>query len=142
LAFDPISAALDIGGKLIDRLWPDPQQAAAAKLELFKMQQAGELATLTADSVSDAAQASIDQVEAANANKFVSYWRPTLGWVCVGGFAYLVVVTPVANLVASLLGFTIVMPAAPPELNYVLTGLLGLSHVSRSVEKVYGVAKK
>ena len=32
---DPISVALDIGSKLIDRLWPDPTQAAAAKLELM-----------------------------------------------------------------------------------------------------------
>ena len=30
MAFDPISAALDIGGKLIDRLWPDPAQRDAA----------------------------------------------------------------------------------------------------------------
>ena len=39
MALDPLSAALEIGGKLIDRLWPDPAQAAQAKLELLKMQQ-------------------------------------------------------------------------------------------------------
>ena len=49
MAFDPISAALDIGGKVIDRLWPNPAEAAAAKLELVKMQQSGELAKLTSD---------------------------------------------------------------------------------------------
>ena len=26
MAVDPITAALDVGGKLIDRLWPDPTQ--------------------------------------------------------------------------------------------------------------------
>ena len=64
MAFDPISAALDIGGKLIDRLWPDPTQAAQAKLELFKLQQSGELAQITG-------QLEINKVEAANSSVFV-----------------------------------------------------------------------
>lgn len=34
MSLDPISAVLDIGGKVIDRLWPDPAQRDAAKLEL------------------------------------------------------------------------------------------------------------
>lgn len=46
MAFDPVSAALDIGGKLIDRLWPDPAQREAAKLKLAEMQQSGELAKM------------------------------------------------------------------------------------------------
>lgn len=49
MAFDPISAALEIGGKLIDRLWPNPEQAAEAKLKLVEMQQNGELARMTND---------------------------------------------------------------------------------------------
>ena len=32
---DPITAALDIGGKLIDRLWPDPSQRDAAKAHRY-----------------------------------------------------------------------------------------------------------
>ena len=31
MALDPVTAALDVGGKLIDRLWPDPTQRDAAK---------------------------------------------------------------------------------------------------------------
>ena len=46
----PIAALLDIGGKLIDKLIPDPQAKAQAQLELLKMQQEGRLAELTADS--------------------------------------------------------------------------------------------
>lgn len=49
MAFDPISAAMEIGGKLIDRLWPNPEQAAEAKLKLLQMQQDGELARMTND---------------------------------------------------------------------------------------------
>ena len=46
----PIAALLDIGGKLIDKLIPDPQAKAQAQIELLKMQQEGRLAELTADS--------------------------------------------------------------------------------------------
>ena len=38
-----ISGIFGIGGKLIDKLFPDPEQRAKAQLELMKMQQAGEL---------------------------------------------------------------------------------------------------
>ncbi len=48
MAFDPVSAVLDIGGRLIDRLWPDPTQRAAAKLELLKLQKSGQLAEMIA----------------------------------------------------------------------------------------------
>jgi len=46
MAFDPLSSLLDIGGKLIDRLIPDPEAKARAQLELAKTGQAGELATM------------------------------------------------------------------------------------------------
>jgi hypothetical protein len=45
----PIGAILDIGGKLIDRFFPDPEQKAKAQLELMKMQQDGELARMAND---------------------------------------------------------------------------------------------
>ena len=59
MALDPLTAALDIGGKLIDRLWPDPTQRDAAKLELLKMQQSGELAALAADTEIAKSQAAV-----------------------------------------------------------------------------------
>lgn len=51
MAFDPISAIFDVGGKLIDKLIPDPQAKAKAQLDLLQMKQSGELAALQADSV-------------------------------------------------------------------------------------------
>ena len=45
----PLGAILDIGGKLVDKFFPDPQQAEQAKLKLLEMQQTGELAQLNAD---------------------------------------------------------------------------------------------
>jgi len=43
MSLDPITAALDIGGKLIDKLFPDPVQRDAAKAQLLTLQQTGEL---------------------------------------------------------------------------------------------------
>jgi hypothetical protein len=45
----PLGAILDIGGKLIDRLMPDPEQKAKAQLELLQMQQNGQLAQIQAE---------------------------------------------------------------------------------------------
>ena len=87
MALDPISALLDVGSKVIDRVWPDPAQAASAKLELMKLQQSGELAQI-------AGQMDINKVEAANPSVFVSGWRPGIGWVCGAGFAVQFVVGP------------------------------------------------
>lgn len=46
MALDPVTAMLDIAGKVIDRLWPDPAHAARAKLEPIKLQQLGDLAEI------------------------------------------------------------------------------------------------
>jgi hypothetical protein len=45
----PLGAILDIGGKLIDRFFPDPEQKAKAQLELLQMQQNGQLAQIQAE---------------------------------------------------------------------------------------------
>lgn len=49
MALEPITAALDLGGKLIERMWPDPQQRALAQLELLRLQQSGELESLVTE---------------------------------------------------------------------------------------------
>lgn len=45
----PLGAILDIGSKILDKVFPDPAQAEQAKLKLLEMQQNGELAQLNAD---------------------------------------------------------------------------------------------
>jgi uncharacterized membrane protein (DUF106 family) len=47
----PLADILSIGGKLIDKLIPDPEAKAKAQAELLKMQQDGRLAELQADNV-------------------------------------------------------------------------------------------
>lgn len=71
MALDPLTAALDVGGKLIDRLWPDPAQRDQARLAMLEMAQRGELAEFTA-------RADIVKTEAASENWLASSWRPIL----------------------------------------------------------------
>ena len=135
MALDPLSALLDIGGKVIDRVWPDPEKAAAAKLELFKMQQSGELAQM-------AGQLAINKEEAANPNAFVSGWRPFIGWVCGSGFAIQFVIGPMAEWGSALYGNPIKFPQMDVgTMMPLLFAMLGLGTL-RTAEKINGVAAK
>ena len=135
MAIDPLSALLDIGGKVIDRVWPDPEKAAAAKLELFKMQQSGELAVI-------AGQLDINKVEAANPSVFVSGWRPFIGWVCGSGFAIQFVIGPLAEWGSALYGHPVKFPQMDMgTMMPLLAGMLGLGPM-RTAEKINGVAAK
>lgn len=69
MALDPITAALDVGGKLIDRLWPDPAQRDQAKLAMLDLAQKGELAGMTA-------AAGIVKAEAESDHWLAATWRP------------------------------------------------------------------
>jgi hypothetical protein len=134
MAFDPISAALDLGNTLITRIFPDPAQADAAKLELLKLQQSGELASMTA-------QTDINKEEAKNASILVSGWRPFVGWVCGSAFALHFLLIPIANFILVANNHKEVVLAFDMQtLLTVLMGLLGLGGM-RSYEKVKGVAK-
>lgn len=66
---DPLSAVLGIGGKLIDKLLPDPEQKARAQLALLELAQKGELTELTA-------RAEIVKTEAASSHWLAANWRP------------------------------------------------------------------
>ena len=45
----PLAALMEVGGKLIDKLIPDPEAKAKAQFELAKMAQDGELAKMAND---------------------------------------------------------------------------------------------
>lgn len=45
----PIGALLEVGGKILDRVIPDPAAKAQAQAALMEMQQKGELAQIQAD---------------------------------------------------------------------------------------------
>ena len=132
-AIDPLTAALNIGSQLIDRWFPDQNKANEAKLELFKMQQSGELAQM-------AGQMDINKVEAASTSLFVAGWRPFIGWICGAAFAFKFIGGPMLVFVAGYFGHPVTLPQMDfSEMSTILMGMLGIGAL-RTVEKVKGVA--
>ena len=135
MAVDPVTALLDIGGKIIDRLWPDPTQAANAKLELIKLQQSGELQVI-------AGQLKINEVEAGHPSVFVSGWRPAIGWVCGLACAWNWIGLPVVKMGLAIYGKPLdLAPADLTEMLPILMGMLGLGGL-RTIEKLSDKAAK
>jgi len=135
MSLDPISAALDLGTTLINKIFPDPTQASEAKLKLLELQQNGELAIMTA-------QTDINKQEAVNSSVFVSGWRPAIGWVCALALAYQYLVRPLGGTIASVMGMTIPpLPGLDDNLWQLMMGMLGMGGL-RTFEKIQGVASK
>jgi hypothetical protein len=111
---------------------PDPEQRLKAQMDL-----------LTSLHQWDSDQAQINAAEAANANIFVSGWRPFIGWVCGAAFAYKFVLQPFLVFIIVALGIRFDVDSLPvldwSEMSTVLLGLLGLGGL-RSYEKVKGVS--
>lgn len=125
-----VDALLGIGGKLIDKLIPDPAARDAARLELLKLQQSGELAAMLA-------QTEINKVEAASSSVFVAGWRPAIGWVCAMAMGYQYLLRPFLVAYHPALAF----PGLDDNLWQLLAGMLGLGGL-RTFEKVNGVASR
>jgi len=135
----PLGAILDIGSKLVDKFFPDPQQAEQAKLKLLEMQQNGELAQLAAATDLAKLQIQTNLEEAKSTNWFVAGWRPFVGWICGAGLAYVAIFEPIARFVAKVFfNYAGDFPVINTDLTMqVLMGVLGLGAM-RSVEKVKG----
>lgn len=128
-----LGPVFEIGGKLIDRLFPDPAAKAAAELELLKMTQAGELQTTLA-------QLEINAREAAHPSIFVAGWRPFVGWTCGVGLVYATVGHNLLAWLAVARGWPEPPVVDADLLIYTLGGLLGIGGL-RTIEKVKGVSK-
>lgn len=135
-----IDGVFAVGLKLVDRLFPDAKAADAAKLELLKMQQTGDLAQMNADLQLSLGQIEVNKVEAANSSVYVSGWRPAIGWTCAAAFAYKFVLAPAGAFAMAASGHPIDLPVLDfTEMSTILLGMLGLSGM-RTVEKLKGVA--
>ena len=126
--------------QVLDKIIPDPQAAADAKLKALELAQKGELAVLDADLRLALGQLEVNKAEATT-DMFRGGWRPAVGWVCVVGLAYQFVLQPVLPWVVALFGAQVPpLPAIDNEtLMVLLTGMLGLGGL-RTFERVRGKA--
>lgn len=138
---DPItiSGILGIGGKLIDKLFPDPTEKAKAQLELMRLQQAGELDEMRT-------QLSAIIAEANSADPWTSRARPSFLYVVYVLLLWSVpmgLMTVFAPEAADkfTIGFGKWMQALPEPI-LTLFGVVMTGYVAgRSWEKVRGAAK-
>lgn len=139
MALDPVTAVLDIGSKVIDKLWPDKQAADAAKLELYRLQQQGQLEEMKT-------QLSAIIADAQSADPYTSRARPSFLYVVYVLILWsipmgiLTIYNPPAAA-AFTAGFKAWLSAIPDEIlqlfGVVMTGYV----LGRSWEKVKGVTK-
>lgn len=135
MSFDPISAALELGTSVINKIWPDPVKQAEEQRKLQELAQKGELEQLNAEVKLLVAQIELNKVEAAHKSIFVAGWRPFIGWVCGLGLLYNVILAPFLDI-------WLTVPEINSDLLYpVLLGMLGLGGM-RSFEKVKRVSRE
>lgn len=136
---DPItiSGIFAIGGKIIDKIFPNPEDRAKAQLELLKMQQAGELEGVKV-------QLSAIIAEASSTDPWTSRARPSFLYVV---YTLLLAAIPMGVLTVFnpgaaeqlTIGFKAWLAAIPePILTLFGTVMLGYV-VGRSYEKTKGV---
>lgn len=134
-----LGSLFDFGSKLIDKLIPDPAQREAAKLELLKQQQAGQLDEIKI-------QLSAILAEAQSPDKWTSRARPTfmyvtyilLLWSLPMGVLYMFAPEKAAEFTVGFKGWL----EAIPEPIVTLFGTVMLGYTAgRSWEKVRGAAK-
>jgi len=134
-----------IGGVLglLDKLIVDPTEKMAAKQKLLEMQQAGEFKEMDQRFELAKGQLDVNKIEAASASVFVSGWRPGVGWVCVAGFGYVVLLQPILPWLVQVFGHP-VPPLPGIDTSVLLTLLLGMLGLGgmRTAEKINGVAAK
>lgn len=135
-----IQALIPLLGTVLDKVLPDQQAAADAKLKILELAQKGELATLDADVRLATGQMEINKAEATT-DLFRGGWRPATGWTCVAGLAYNFVIQPLMPWVVRSLGGEVPdMPKIDNDtLMVLLTGMLGLGGM-RTFERVKGKA--
>jgi Holin of 3TMs, for gene-transfer release len=131
MALPLIGSLVDLAGKIIDRVVPDPKAKSDALLELAKLEQSGDLAAM-------AQQVEINKIEAASNDPFQRRWRPFIGWVCGGALAVQLVIGPLVAYGCEAVGYPIKLPVMQTELlTTLLVSMLGLGGM-RTVEKLNG----
>jgi len=129
-----IQAILPIISTVLDKLIPDNNAKEKAKAEIEK-------ALIDNATKINLTQAETNKIEASHRSVFVSGWRPFLGWCSGFGFAWVFVVSPVAQWMLALQGITLVLPQLQTDVLMELTlAMLGLAGL-RTWEKSKGLTK-
>jgi hypothetical protein len=135
MSLDPITALLNVGESVIDKIWPDENKRLEQKLKLRELAQKGDLAVMQAEVSLLTGQMDINKEEAKSKSLFVAGWRPFVGWVGGVAFAYITIIEPLMRFIALVFGYDGKFPVIDTTITLqVLFGMLGLG-VMRSFDK-------
>lgn len=130
---NPISAVSSLLQTAADKIWPDPEKAAAAKVAILQAQQAGQFKEIDNQLQRDLAQIAANAAEAAKPGM---HFRDGAGWTCVVGFAIMVLKAPI-EWACALSGHPVMLPTVDPTyIMPMLAALLGFGtmHVYQQVK--------
>lgn len=134
MALDPITAVLDVGGKLIDRLLPDKAANDAAKAALLQMQVQGEFQEQTTE-----LQASMQTIEAVNttmqAESKSEHWLQW-AWRPICGLTLALMVLNNYIFLPYLGAYGIKVIDIPDKVWQTLLAVVGVSALTRGAEKI------
>ena len=99
-----VTPVLEIGRTLIDRFFPNKEEARKAEAEFLTMAAEGELKQVIA-------QLEINAREAAHPSVWVAGWRPFFGWAGGVAFLYATIAQPLLAWMAAIKGWPV-----PPTL--------------------------
>jgi len=136
MSFDPLTAIMDVGGKLIDKLIPDPTAKAKANLDLMQLAQEGKLNELQT-------RMSAILAEAQSSDPWTSRARPSFLYVM-----YLMILASIPMGVLAAFNPTMAMAIAAGMkawLTAIPDGMwatFGIGYAGYSAARSYDKAKK
>lgn len=126
---DPLTAGLQLGRSILERVIPDKEARAKAEAEMA-------LAMMQGDLQLAALQSDVNKTEAQHASVFVAGWRPAVGWVCALALAWQYFGRSIAEAATG----APIEPVDMGDLVLLLFGMLGLT-TARTVETLAGKAR-
>ena len=131
-----VAAASNMINGIIERIWPDPNEAEKNAIERLKVGVQAEMTALNGQLTAN--------IEAAkHASVFVAGARPAIIWICGFGLAYASIIEPLIRFIAQVIfGYQGDFPLINTSITTdMLFGLLGLGGY-RTIEKVKGVSRE
>ena len=120
-----VGEVVDGVANAIDRFVETPDEKAAAKILLLKM-----------EAEKDRWQAEINKTAANHRNPYVAGARPTILYICAGGLLFAFIVNPLIMYLTNNYG----VPIPLEQIMSLVYGLLGLGTL-RTIEKLTGRTK-
>jgi len=136
--FDVISAVKagsELANGIIERIWPNPEEADKRKLEVLKIELESHFNIMSK-------QLEISIKEAEHPSLFVAGARPFILWICAFGLAYASILEPLARFIAVVFfEYEGDFPQIDTDLTLqILLGMLGLAGM-RSHDKRFKVER-